>query len=59
MLGEGAGWGGGGAQGVLTPLAGQIVSKSCIFAQETEFTPLILASKSEFSQDSHPLCKIP
>ena len=28
---------------------GQIISKSCIFSPETEFTPLILASKSEFS----------
>ena len=31
---------------VCTPLAGQIISKSCSFSPETEFTPLILASKS-------------
>ena len=30
-------------------LAGQIISKSCSFSPETEFTLLILASKSEFS----------
>ena len=36
---------------VRTPLAGLIISKSCRFSPETEFTPLILASKS------HPLCK--
>ena len=30
-------------------LAGQIISKSCSFSPETAFTPLILASKSEFS----------
>ena len=29
------------------------------FSPETEFTPLILALKSEFSYDSHPLCKNP
>ena len=29
------------------------------FSPETEFTPLILASKSEFSHDSHPLCENP
>ena len=29
--------------------AGKIISKSCSFSPETEFTPLILASKSEFS----------
>ena len=29
------------------------------FSSETELTPLILASKSEFSYDSHPLCKNP
>ena len=27
------------------PLAGQIITKSCSFSPETEFTPLILASK--------------
>ena len=32
-----------------TPLAGQIISKSYSFSPETEFTPLILASKSEYS----------
>ena len=32
-----------------TPLAGQIISESCSFSLETEFTPQILASKSEFS----------
>ena len=38
----GGGWGGGeGCE--RTPLAGQIISKS------PEFTPLILATKSEFS----------
>ena len=42
------------AEGVLgcecpppPPLAGQIISKSCSFLAETEFTPLILASKSD------------
>ena len=29
------------------------------FSPETEFTPLILASRSEFSYDSQPLCKNP
>ena len=29
------------------------------FSPVTEFTPLVLASKSEFSCDSHPLCKNP
>ena len=32
-----------------TTLAGQIISKSCSFSPATEFTPLILSSKSEFS----------
>ena len=31
---------------VRTPLAVLIISKSCRFSPETEFTPLILASKS-------------
>ena len=31
------------------PLAVQIISKSCNFSPETEFAPLILALKSEFS----------
>ena len=35
-------------QGVRGCLAGQIISKSCSFSPETVFTPLILASKSEF-----------
>ena len=39
-------------------LAGQIISKSCIFSPETEFTRLILVSKSEFSYDLHHLCKV-
>ena len=45
-----AGGGGGGGEGGCerTPLAGQIISKSCSFSPETEFTSLILASKSEF-----------
>ena len=30
-----------------TTLAGQIISKSCSFSPETDFTPLILVSKSE------------
>ena len=48
--GGGAGVRTGGGAGVRThPLAGQIISKSCNFSPETEFTPLILASKSEFS----------
>ena len=37
--------------------AGQIISKWCNFSPETEFTSLILASKSEFSWDSHPIWK--
>ena len=41
----GCGWG-------IVPLARQIISKSCSFSPETEFTLLILASKSEFSSDS-------
>ena len=37
----------------------QIISKSCSFSPEAEFTPLTLASKSEFSFKIHtPLCKI-
>ena len=41
---------GGGGQGAgVHPLAGHIISKSCRFSQEIEFTRLILASKSEFS----------
>ena len=43
----------------MHPLAGQIISKSCSFSSETEFTPLILAPTSGFSYDSHTLCKIP
>ena len=31
------------------PLAGQTILKSCSFSPETEFSPRILASKSEFS----------
>ena len=46
----GGGGAGRGVQGVWThPLAGQIISKSCRFSQETEFIPLILSSKSVFS----------
>ena len=33
-----------------TPLAGQIISKSCSFSSGTEFIPLILTTKSEFSR---------
>ena len=39
---EGVGWRG----CIRTPLAGLIISKSCRFSPETEFKPLILASKS-------------
>ena len=45
----GWGWGGGCAGMQTFQLAGQIILKSCSFSPETEFTPLILASKSEFS----------
>ena len=38
--------GGRGRGCVRTPLAVLIISKSCRFSPETEFTPLILASKS-------------
>ena len=40
----------------MHPIAGQIISKACSFPPETEFTPLVLvlASKSDFSLDSHP-----
>ena len=34
---------------IRNPLAKQIISKSCSFSPESEFTPLILASKSECS----------
>ena len=37
---------GGGSGDRTHPLAGQIISKACRFSPETEFTPLILASKS-------------
>ena len=62
------GWGGrcvcgGGGEGGCGvhwhPLVGQIISKSCKFSPETEFTHQILASKSEFSEDSYALCKTP
>ena len=38
-------------------LAEQIISKSCSFSPETEFTTLIVASKSEFSLVSHTALK--
>ena len=34
---------------------GAIALFKCTFSSEFEFTPLILASKSDFSSDSHPL----
>ena len=37
----------------LNPLAGQIISKSCSFSPDTEFTPLILVQTSGISYDSH------
>ena len=37
---------GGGGDAFAPPLAVLIISKSCRFSPETEFTPLILASKS-------------
>ena len=50
-------------EGVRTPPppppSWAIISNSCSFSSETEFTLLILAPKSEFSYDSHPLCKNP
>ena len=43
---EGGGGGGGEGAGGLT---GPIISKSCSFSPDTEFTPLTLDSKSEFA----------
>ena len=57
-----AGGGGGGGGGCEhTPLAGQIISKSCNFSPETEFKPLILAStqSQNFLKIRTPLCKNP
>ena len=40
---------GGGGRGGCHFATGQIISNSCSCSSETEFTPLVLASKSEFS----------
>ena len=43
--------------GVFSQL-GKLFRVHAVFSSETELTPLILASKSEFSQGSHSLYKV-
>ena len=53
----------GGGQGGCdrTSLAGHIISKSCSFSPETEFTPLIFVLQIEIflKVRTSPLCKLP